>query len=502
MATTRTAAEARSRATRKKPDVTVDTLSPTQAPGTPSEYRARVRMYRHGLGDCFLVTFPRNDRPPFQMLIDCGALARNSAEMTTVVEHIRDTAKQGRPDHRARLDVVVGTHEHKDHVSGFNQARPVFNNDIDFGSVWMSWAENLSQAEALKLKEAKKVAKAKLQMALASAHVGAAPLAGVADMLGFTSDDDSVESARVADAMAYLKQRGKDAQDLRFLEPGGSPVELEDLDGFRFYVLGPPRDPNFLKTSGVTQKMKDGGVIYHLAQMGMAGMDALGAAVAPDGGTESERSHPFAPEHRIARPAAGQLSPYFPEIAPFVASTYDDPLEAWRRIDEDWLSAFGQLALALDNDTNNTSLVLAIECTQTRDVLLFVADAQMGNWLSWGSVSFEVPGRRTPCPAHELLGRTVFYKVGHHCSHNATLKNDGLELMIRDNLVAFIPLDVGTAKKQGKQGWDMPAGPLFKALREKTKERVVISDVSMQPSAEAVAAGVIAMPEYIDYFLR
>ena len=339
-------------------------------------------------------------------------------------------------------------------------------------------------------------------MALASAHAGAAPLAGVGDLLGFTSDDDSVQSSRVADAMDYLKQRGKDAQDLRFLEPGGAPFQLDELDGFRFYVLGPPRDPNFLKTSAVTQKMKDGGVIYHLAQMGMAGLDALGAAVAPGGGTEDELSQPFAPEHRIVRPAKGRSSPYFPEIKAFVASTYDAPREAWRRIDDDWLSAFGQLALALDNDTNNTSLVIAIECIKTREVLLFVADAQMGNWLSWGKVNFEVPERPTLCPAHELLGRTVFYKVGHHCSHNATLKNDGLELMTRDNLVAFIPLDVDTAKKQGKHGWDMPAGPLFKALREKTKERVVLSDVNKPPSAEALAAGVIPMPGYIDYFLR
>lgn len=487
---------------RQAPAVADSALGPTQAPGTPSEYRARVRMYRHGLGDCFLVTFPRQDKPPFQMLIDCGALARDKVAMTTVVEHIRDTAKQDQPAGRARLDVVVGTHEHKDHVSGFNQARPVFNNDIDFGSVWMSWAENLNQAEARKLKEAKKVALRKLQLALASTHAGAAPLKGVADLLGFTSDDDSVESAKVADAMAYLKQRGKDAQDLRFLEPGGSPIELEDLDGFRFYVLGPPRDPNFLKTSAVTQKMKEDGVIYHLAQMGMAGLDALGAAVSPGSGTEGELSYPFAPEHRIARQTAAQPSPYFQEIQDFVAKTYDDPRESWRQIDEDWLSAFGQLALALDNDTNNTSLVIAIECKKTRDVLLFVADAQMGNWLSWGKVNFEVSNRSTPCPAHELLGRTVFYKVGHHCSHNATLKNEGLELMTRDNLVAFIPLDIATAQKQGKSGWDMPAAPLFKALRKKTNERVVISDVEKQPSAEALAAGVIAMPGYIDYFLR
>lgn len=482
------------------PDAATAALGPTQAPGTPADYRARVRMYRHGLGDCFLLTFPRKGRPPFQMLIDCGALARDRAAMTAVAEHIRDTASQGQPADLARLDVVIGTHEHKDHVSGFNQARQVFN-AIDFRSVWMSWAENLTQAEALQLKQAKRTARTQLQMALASAHAGAAPLAGVGALFGFTDDDDAVGERTVAQAMAYLKQRGKEAGDLRFLEPGGAPFQLDELEGFRFYVLGPPRDPKFLKTSAVTQSMKEGGVIYHLAQMGMAGMESLGAALAPSADAHSESSHPFAREHRIARPAQGQPPGYFAHIEPFLASSYDAPGEAWRRIDDDWLAAFGQLALALDNDTNNTSLVIAIECTETRDVMLFVADAQMGNWLSWGRLSFEVPGRATACPAHELLNRTVFYKVGHHCSHNATLKNEGLELMTRDNLVAFIALDIATAKSQGKNGWEMPAPPLFNALRDKASKRVVISDVDQVPSAEALAAGVIAMPGYIDYFL-
>jgi|GEM_PF-1749275 len=35
----------------------------------------RVRMYRQGLGDCFLVSFfNHSSRKPFRMLIDCGVL--------------------------------------------------------------------------------------------------------------------------------------------------------------------------------------------------------------------------------------------------------------------------------------------------------------------------------------------------------------------------------------------------------------------------------------------
>ena len=220
--------------------------------------------------------------------------------------------------------------------------------------------------------------------------------------------------------------------------------------------------------------------------------------------TTSERGHPFSAEHRIPRG-----SPHFAGIQAFVAKTYDEASQAWRTIDTDWLRAFGQLALDLDSDTNNTSLVLAFEFVDTREVLLFVGDAQVGNWQSWAKVKYNVPGTSKPMAAHDLLARTVFYKVGHHCSHNATLKKGGLELMQDEDLVAFIPLDKTTAKAQGKKdengvpkGWDMPAGPLFKALKKRAGERVVISDVKEKLTPAAVKAGVVATDTYIDYFLK
>jgi hypothetical protein len=83
------------------------------------------------------------------------------------------------------------------------------------------------------------------------------------------------------------------------------------------------------------------------------------------------------------------------------------------------LSTAAELALALDSATNNTSLVLAIELVDSEKVLLFPADAQVGNWLSWETLRFE--GEK-PVIGPDLLARTAFYKVGHHGSHNATLK--------------------------------------------------------------------------------
>lgn len=468
------------------------------------DYRVRVRMYRHGLGDCFLLTFRKRNNEPFNILIDCGALGRDKQKMTALATRIRDDVKID-GNGKARLDVVVGTHEHKDHIYGFNQARDTFSNDFDFGSVWLAWTENLSQPQVRKIKETKKKALSTLLDILRSPLAGAAPerFSGVRALLQFSSEEDETGTRLVADAVEYLKQRGKDCGDLRYLEPG-QVFPLGDAEGVNVYVLGPPRDASFMKISAVTEQMKRENIIYHLSQIGEVGIDALAAAIANIGDAANERFHPFAEEHRIAwKPGdpEGTKSRYFPDIEEFVNDTYLDAQHEWRRVDHDWLSAVDQLALHLDNDTNNTSLVLAFEL-DTGEVLLFPADAQVGNWLSWGEVEFRAQGKPKPVRALELLGKTAFYKVGHHCSHNATLKNGGLELMTRDDLVAFIPLDINTAENQGTKGWEMPAPSLYKELKKKAANRVVISDVNEKVPEEAKQAGVVETAEYIDYFVK
>ena len=45
------------------------------------------------------------------------------------------------------------------------------------------------------------------------------------------------------------------------------------------------------------------------------------------------------------------------------------------------------------------------------------------------------------------MKRAIFYKVGHHGSHNATLREKGLEQM-KNLRVAMIPVDEEMAKKK------------------------------------------------------
>jgi hypothetical protein len=165
--------------------------------------------------------------------------------------------------------------------------------------------------------------------------------------------------------------------------------------------------------------------------------------------------------------------------------------EAWRRIDGDWLGGASDMALQLDSLTNNTSLALAIELEPGGDVLLFAADAQVGNWLSWQNLKWTVEGKDVTGP--DLLKRAIFYKVGHHGSHNATLKAQGLEEMERLR-VAMIPVDHDMAVK--KRWGKMPLDELVAALSKQA--RGVVLQVDKPPPPDAHGEAVVEDPLFYE----
>src|SRR5262249_53546108 len=144
-----------------------------------------------------------------------------------------------------------------------------------------------------------------------------------------------------------------------------------------------------------------------------------------------------------------------------------------RRIDTDWQGLVGPLALQLDSDTNNTSLAVAIELLPGGRVLLFPGDAQVGNWLSWEGLSWRPDGGPAGS-TKDRVARTALYKVGHHGSHNATLREKGLELMTGDGLLALIPVDERFANTT--KHWKMPWPDLLGRLKELTGGRVLRAD--------------------------
>ena len=100
----------------------------------------------------------------------------------------------------------------------------------------------------------------------------------------------------------------------------------------------------------------------------------------------------------------------------------------------------------------------------------------------------------------QLLAKVILYKVGHHGSHNATLKERGLELMTNPKLSAMIPVDVMVA--HDKKHWmQMPFTPLLKALGDRTSLRMVQLDAAQigPPFTPGPQSDVLLRQIYIEW---
>lgn len=441
---------ARKRAT--KPKTGKNTAAGSAGGTDATGRRPSVRIYRHGLGDCILIKLPKQDGTDFTLMIDCGvAVATKGAsdKMTEVMKDIVATVKPG------QVDALAITHEHWDHVSGFQQAAETFA-DLGVDEVWLAWTEDPTDKLALKLKNDHAQAFAFLSRSAAARAMSGDPSGGgdllrIAGMLGAAGEKTKA-------ALDIVKKKVVAAKT-RYLHPVDTkPIQIPGT-GATIYVLGPPHDEKAIKRSKPSKANPE---VYELALDG-SGLLAAGIFTAL---AEPEDVRPFADSSSIPMEAA-QAMPFFQH------NYWGTPGDAseWRRIDGDWLGGTDEFALMLQSATNNTSLVLAIELAGG-DVMLFAGDAQVGNWLSWQSVSWTHPDGRT-VSGPDLLARTVFYKVGHHGSHNATLRQQGLEQMKRLK-TAVIPVDEIVAKKMR---WGaMPLAGLVTALETQTAGRIFRTD--------------------------
>jgi hypothetical protein len=456
----------------------------------------RIRMYRQGLGDCFLLTVPKKSGDVVHVMIDCGVVLGTkdpASIMTKVAQSLRkETGGGGK---RGKIDVLVITHEHWDHLSGFTQAQNEFD-QIDFGQLWMAWTEDSKNELAGALREErelKKKAAAETRAKLKKQKVNAGRVRRMDSLLGFYGmaaagdGEGGAGAGGTKGALDYLKAKVK---KLRTLKPGDGPLEIPDVEGVRIYVLGPPEDKAKLHK---TNPGKSQG--YGLSGKDMNLAEAFSAALGINGDAQAERAQPFGMDFR-------QLQGNSLVANSLVGASYLSPDEAWRRIDEDWLAVGERLALQLDNDTNNTSLVLAFEFIETGEVLLFVGDAQAGNWLSWDECKWRVKdksGDQQEITATDLLNRTIFYKVGHHGSHNATLREKGLERMTQPNLVAMMPVDEKVAHET--KGWmHMPLPALCTRLKEKCVA-FARTDEDKISGDEKAGLGLFGNELFFDYFL-
>jgi hypothetical protein len=441
-----------------------------------------VRLYDPGFGDCLLLAFRGEDGLARYMLIDCGVHHSypGGAERAALVAE--DIAKAT----GKHLHVVVATHEHTDHLYGFKHGRAHFDG-MKIDDLWLAWTEDPTNETAQILED--RYGMRIRALAQAVRLLGSRdPMADrLQRVLEFESPEAMAATGGKAEQLTYL--RGKSAKKLEqpedYRHPKKPPLTLEGVPGVKVYVLGPPEDVDWMKSLVRKSELYpelaawDDADAFAAAVLAASGAEAVGTeAVGTEDGARFERTRPFDEILGIPEGAARDHPEYgrfFRRHYGFANNRYHGG--QWRRIEKDWLAAAERLALDINQKTNNTSLVLAIELTesQPRKVLLFAADAQVGNWLSWHEL--EWPGDDPddePMKAEDLLGRTVLYKVGHHGSHNATLKAKGLEMMDSVDLVAMLPVDEEWAK--GTQDWEHPAEKLYQRLVERCRGRIIRSD--------------------------
>ena len=431
--------------------------------------KVRIRTYRHGLGDCHLLSFVKADGSRFHMLIDCGVVNRTPNPVPIMKAVADDIVRET----GGVLDVLVATHQHTDHLSGFKQAEAEFNNKIKVKRLWLAWTEDPANPLGKKIQRqlvtklaAVRAAAAKLR---ALSPEDAKSIDAVLDFSGPAASDSSSTQA-ILDA---LQKRNE--TEIFYHDPGDGFV-LPDVPNVRVYVLGPPTDPVQLKMVNPRKSMRDA---YELAEIQSDMLGLVDALDRSDGEEPPELSFPFEKWYR--RPASTM------KRNAFYKEHYLHKGESWRKIDIDWLQATETLALALNNFTNNTSLALAFEFIDSGEVLLFPGDAQVGSWLTWSDLSWKIAdakGQNRRVKVADLFPRIVFYKGSHHASYNGTLtgytEGVGLEEMTHRDLICVVPVDRAMSKKMG---WDrtLPWGPLLQHLKEKTRGRLVLTDRAEVP---------------------
>src|SRR5687768_1263990 len=103
----------------------------------------RIRMYRVGFGDCFLMSVPAGGGHR-HIPVDCGVHGRG--DLDTIGDAVDNIAALT----DKKLACVIATHAHQDHISGFGKYGDVFSG-FEVGEVWLPWTEDPKDSQAIKL---------------------------------------------------------------------------------------------------------------------------------------------------------------------------------------------------------------------------------------------------------------------------------------------------------------------------------------------------------------
>ena len=398
----------------------------------------RIRMYQVGFGDCFLVSFEYAGQaePARHVLIDFGTRQLAAGlDLADIAGEI-DSHTGGGPD------VVVLSHRHQDHMSGFGgSGTDAVVSRWKPRLVVRSWTENPA-APADATGPGGTALRAGLDQGRAFA--GALSQAIAASRRGLRSDVRELALAQLANQASIDRLNAWSQAGTGVYVNYGQPLALDAVvPGVQVHVIGPP---TVAQHPAVAKERSTSPEYWQLYQ----GLTATGA-FDPDAGTQT------AADARLVGP------------------------ERWlvERLQAPQLRSLLRIVTALDHAMNNTSVILLIQAGDRR--LLFCGDAQIENW----------EYALTVAPDHEqvldLLRGVDLYKVGHHGSRNATprtLFNLWNEPATRDRaMTALMSTKTGVFPGTNGSHTEVPRDSLVTALRQRTS---LSSTMDLQPGVTHV----------------
>jgi hypothetical protein len=380
--------------------------------------QVRIRSYNVGFGDCFLLTFTYATAKPRHVLIDFGSTKQSGfgppGGMLEIAERIRD-------DCDGKLQMLVATHRHADHISGFAGKPGEVIASLDPDLVLQPWTEDpkldpearapASSGGGGALRARAMTSRLAAMQALAEAALAEVPRLEASPAVPKTVTDQvrflGETNLKNAEAVKNLATMGERHVYAHF----GTKLALGRLlPGVRVDVLGPP---TLEQSSAIShQASTDEEEFWHLA-----------ARAFGDGDHGDSQLFPGAPTARRLSQEARWLIPRVDQIR-----------------GEEMLA----IVRILDGALNNTSVILLFEIGDSR--LLFPGDAQLENWAYALRECDEADAIRA------RLADVRFYKVGHHGSLNATPKSLWKEFKRRDSKDTPDRLRTMVSTAAGKHG--------------------------------------------------